>query len=365
MLKTAPALFAVADTYQILVPLACDALVWVKVGDEEYYDESNGIMRSLSELHRITVPMAALDAARSYTLFVRPLIERKPYFTTTKHVVGYTYAFRPVPATGARIYHISDAHNRIEEPIAAAEQFIADHGPLDLLVLNGDVINHSGDPTKFANIYEICSRLTGGNIPTVFSRGNHDMRGNYAEAFAAYTPNHLGHTYYTFRLGAIWGILLDCGEDKLDDHPEYGCTVCCRAFRRRQTAFLREVIANADKEYAAPGIKTRLVIAHNPFTQKYTPPFDIEEETFAEWCRLLREEVKPDLMICGHLHSLEVRPVGHPSDHFGQPCPVVIGSKPGKDGLFTGCGIVLEDEKFGIFFTNNKKETIESIELAR
>ena len=352
MLKTAPAVFAVADTYQILVPLTAPALVWVRVGDAEYYDESNGIMRSLSELHRVTVPMAALDAAGGYTLYVRPLIERKPYFTTSKPPIGYRYSFRPVPETSAHIYHISDAHNRIDEPVAAAERFIAQYGSLDLLILNGDVIDHSGDPTKFANIYEICARLTNGKIPTVFSRGNHDMRGNYAEKFAEYTPNHLGRTYYTFRVGSIWGILMDCGEDKNDDYISYGHVICCHAFRRRVTAFLRDVIARADEEYAAPGIKTRLVISHVPFAQKLPAPFDIEEETYRTWCRLLREEVKPDLMICGHVHRLELRPIGHEADHYGQPCPTVIGGRPTKEGFF-GCGYILDDNRFTVAFTGS------------
>lgn len=360
MLKTAPAVFAVADTYQILVPLNRDALVWVRIGENEYYDESNGIMRSLSELHRVIVPMAELDAARAYTLCVRPLIERKPYFTTTEPIVEYTYTFRPVPETGARIYHISDAHNRIEEPVAASNAF----GDIDLLILNGDVIDHSGDPSKFSNIYEICSRLTGGEIPTIFSRGNHDMRGNYAEKFAEYTPNHLGRTYYTFRLGSIWGILLDCAEDKPDSNEEYGYTVCCHPFRLRQTQFLREVIANAAAEYAAPGVKTRFVISHHPFTQRLNHPFDIEEDIYREWAALLRDEVKPDLMICGHVHRLEVRPIGHPTDTYGQACPIVTGGKPGK-GEFSGCGIVVSDDKFEIAFTNNKGETLDTVTVER
>lgn len=352
MLKTAPAVFAVDTSYQILVPLTRDALVWVRVGENEYYDESNGIMRSLSELHRVTVPMAALDAARSYTLCVRPLIERKPYYTETEPVVEYTYAFRPVPASGVRAYHISDAHNSIERPIAAAKVFTDANGPLDLLILNGDVIDHSGDPSKFANIYEICSRLTSGEIPVVFSRGNHDMRGNYAERFAEYTPSHLGRTYYTFRLGAIWGILLDCAEDKVDGYESYGHTICCHAFRRRQTTFLRDVIAHADREYAAPGVTTRLVISHIPFAQRFASPFDIEEKVYREWCALFRDHVKPDLMICGHVHRLEVRPIGHPADNYGQPCPVITGGKPGKEA-YTGCGIVIGDDRFTVTFTDS------------
>jgi len=193
MLKTAPAVFAVEDTYQIMVSVTAPSLFSVVVGNEEYFDESNGIMRSLSDLHRVSVPMAALDATGEYTVRVRPLVERKPYFTETAPVQEYTYAFYPVPEDNVRAYHISDAHNRVAEPLAAARAF----GEIDFLILNGDVINHSGDPSKFDHIYEICAELTGGQKPVVFSRGNHDMRGNFAEKFAEYTPNAGGKTYYT------------------------------------------------------------------------------------------------------------------------------------------------------------------------
>ena len=231
MLKTAPAVFAVGNDYQIMVEVQDEALMYVTVGDATYYDASNGIMNSLNFIHRVTVPMEALDKAKEYTVCVRPIIKRKPYFTETDGILTFSYQFHPVPERGIRVYHISDAHNRIEMPVAAAKAF----GKLDLLILNGDVIDHCGNPEKFANIYEICSLLTGGSIPVIFSRGNHDMRGRFAEKFADYTPNQHGNTYYTFRLGNIWGILLDCGEDKPDTHEAYGHTVACHAFRKRQT----------------------------------------------------------------------------------------------------------------------------------
>ncbi len=347
MLKTAPAVFAVEDTYQILVPTAAPCLFLVRVGDEEYFDESNGIMKSLSELHRVTVPMAGLDAAGEYTVCVRPVIERKPYFTETAPVEEYTFAFYPVPRTGARAYHISDAHNRIEEPVKAANTF----GDIDFLIFNGDVIDHSGDPSKFDNIYEIASRLTGGNKPCVFSRGNHDMRGNFAEKFAEYTPNAHGNTYYTFRLGGIWGMLLDCGEDKPDDHTEYGYTVCCHHFRKLQTAFIETVLKNAKKEYAAPDVKTRVLIAHTPFSWVNTPPFDIEQALYRQWCEMLKP-IGFDVMICGHLHRLETWQPGCENDHLGQFCPIVIGAKPDK-GYFAGAGYTFGKNGIAVTFTDS------------
>jgi len=348
MLKTTPAVFAVENEYQIMVSTTKRALFSVRVGNEEYFDESNGIMRSLSDLHRVSVPMAALDAAKAYTVCVRPLIERKPYFTETEPLWEKTFAFHPVPAENVRIYHISDAHNRRTQPTAAANAF----GEIDLLILNGDVIDHSGDPSKFDNIYDICARLTGGSKPVVFSRGNHDMRGNYAERFADYTPNASGKTYYTFRVGSIWGILMDCGEDKVDANAEYGYTVCCKQFRRRQTAFLRRVIANKETEYAAAGVKHRLVISHVPFATRFNPPFNIEEDIYTEWARLLREEVKPDLMLCGHVHQIGVWEVGGPKDNLGQPCTVVVGGRPEKE-RWCGCGLVFGEQGTEITFTDS------------
>lgn len=353
MIKTAPAVFAVENDYQIMVEVEKPSVFRVKVGDRYYYDESNGIMRSQNNLHRCIVPQKALNETREYTVCVRPLIERKPYFTTTEPEQEFSYKFRPVPEKEPRAYHISDAHNRIEPPIKAAKVF----GDIDFLILNGDVIDHSGNPEKFKNIYEICSGITCGECPTVFSRGNHDMRGNFAEKFAEYTPNFQGKTYYTFRLGSIWGLLLDSGEDKDDFGPEYGYTVYCKDFRRRQTELLKELIENADSTYNAEGVTTRVVVAHNPFSQKLAPPFDIEGEVYTEWCNLLKEHVKPHVMICGHIHSLDVREIGCETDHYGQPCTVVVGSICGEN-YFAGCGYIFGEDEITVQFTDSNGETL-------
>ena len=178
------------------------------------------------------------------------------------------------------------------------------------------------------------------------------MRGIYAENISEYTPVENGNSYFTFRLGSLWGVVLDCAEDKVDGHEEYAHTVCCSDFRRRQTAFLERIIERAEEEYQADGVQNRLVICHNPFTRQLKPPFDIEKELYTKWAELLRLHVKPDLMICGHLHTLETRPVGHDADHYGQPCPTVIGGRPTKEGFF-GCGYVIDDDRFTIVFTGS------------
>lgn len=356
----APAVFAVGDEYQIMVPVARRSLMWVTVNGKNYYDDSNGIICSREKIHRMCVPAEELNKAGKYAVCERKVIWRKPYFPLLRPETETEYKFRPVGTGKIRAYHISDAHNMIENPVKAAKAF----GETDFLILNGDIPNHSGDPKYFNTIYEICSQLTHGNIPIVFARGNHDLRGLYAEKIADYTPNMNGKTYYTFRVGSIWGIVLDCGEDKPDTNEEYGGTVCCHSFREKQTKYIESVIKNADSEYLAEGITHKLVICHNPFTRRPEPPFDIEEEIYTYWAKLLKENVKPDVMICGHTHRFDISEVGSKLDDRGQPCTLVIGTEK-SDDYFACAGFEFGDGYIDVYRTdcNGKNEKVHTIHI--
>lgn len=354
MIKTAPAVFAVGKNYQIMVPVSKPSLMWVKIGEKCYYDELNGIMRSITTVHRITVPMEVLDREKSYTVCEKVLIERKPYFPTSEETTEKTYKFYPVTKkTGIKAFHIADAHNTVEGPINAAKSF----GKIDFLIMNGDIPDHSGSIENFDTIYKIASKITKGKIPIVFSRGNHDLRGFFAEKIAEYTPSENLNTYYTFRLGSVWGIILDCGEDKPDSHEEYGGTVACHPFRERQTEFIKQVIENKDTEYEENGITTKLIISHNPFTYIPKPPFDIEKEIFGEWAKLLKENVKPDLMICGHIHGVYIKYEGEDFDNLGQPCPLVVGSDIKKD-YFVGAGFTFNKDNIKVGIIDSLGENL-------
>lgn len=347
--STLPTVYAVGKNYQIIVPVICDNVMWVQVGDRCFYDDSNGILRSACTTHKMTVPMEILDEAKKYTVCYRNIIERKPYYSELSDVLEYSSVFRPVKRDGGiRICHIADAHNRVAEPVAIGGYF---GDSLDLLVLNGDIPNHSGDIKYFTAIHEIAAGITNGEIPVIFSRGNHDMRGIFAEKLEEHVPTDMGRSYFTFRLGRLWGLVLDCGEDKPDGGIEYGHTICCEDFRRRETEFIKSVIDNAKDEYLAEGVENRIVICHNPFTHTPPPPFNIEIELFTEWARLLREHVKPQFMLCGHTHNAYVTPVGGDLDHKGQPCPVVVASEVAED-YYVGGALELYPNRCNVKFVD-------------
>ena len=360
VIKNSPVVFAVGNEYQISIPVNESCVMWVKIGGECYYDESNGVLRSYTELHKISVPMSILDKEKQYTVCFRRVIERKPYFSELDDVREQTFAFYPVESECVRTFNVADSHGMVNETVTAVKTFEASYGKLDFLILNGDVIDHSGDIKNFDAIYEICSLITRGEIPVVFSRGNHDTRGIYAEKIADYTPTRNGFSYFTFRIGHVWGIVLDCGEDKIDSHEEYGNTICCHYFRKRETEYLESVIKNAEDEYDAEGVSLKLVIAHSPFTRKFPYPFNIEEDIYSRWAQLLRDSVKPNLMICGHTHKFSIDLPGGEKDYLGQPCTVAVASQPKKsEGYYAAGGFVLGKDEVKIVFVDSEENIIE------
>lgn len=360
VLKTSPAVFSVGNEYQIIVPVNYETVMWVRVGDKCYYDDSNGILRSRKMIHRMTVPAEKLDNEQKYTVCYRRIVKRKPYFTKTHPLEEIEFSFRPVPAENSVAYQIADAHNMVKEPVAAAEKFRQKTGRIDFLILNGDVPEDSSEISHFDNIYEIISQITHGNIPVIFSRGNHDTRGIYAEDIADYTPCLNGNSFFSFRLGNIWGLVVDTGEDKPDSHEEYGNMICCHNFRERETEYIESVIKNAESEYNAPGVEKRIIVSHVPFTMKNDPPFNIEEERYTYWAKIIKENIEPHVMICGHTHRFSVNEIGSARDHFGQPCTLVIGSQVDKHKhYFAGCGLIFKEDSIDVIF-NDSEEIIDT-----
>ncbi len=344
MLRFHPAVFAVGDCYQIIVNTEKEAFIEIRIGDKVFTDDSNGILRSASTCHKFTIPCGLLDSQGKYTVTETQVIKRKAYFTQTGEKSEYCYSFRPVPDEGIRIYHIADTHNHIDAPVKAAENY----GKIDLLILNGDIPEDSSTLSNFDTIYDICSKITGGEIPCVFARGNHDLRGVAAEFHSQYLPDRNGCSYYTFKAGRVCGICLDCGEDKRDDNPEYGGTVACHGFRLRETEFIEKITREADSSQDAD---YKLIIVHVPFIHRYAPPFDIEEEIYRGWASLLRD-YKPDLMLCGHEHRYRLVYPGEDYDDYGLPCPLLIGAK-NQDGCFGGAGIELTGKTAKVTLIDN------------
>ncbi len=364
-IRFTPAVFACGNNYEIIVLTKSEILLSIKIGDSEYFDHSGGIRRSLGLVHKIKVPISKLDEAGMYTLRYRKIKERKPYFTQSEETVEISFNFVPVRKDGdINIYILSDTHGNYEYPAMAGKYFGDD---IDLLILNGDINDSSDNIKNFDLMFALCEEITKGEHPCIFSRGNHDLRGRYAEMLENYTPNENGTPYYTFRLGKIWGIVLDCGEDKPDSHPEYGSTDVCHIFRKAETEFIKKVIENRKSEYMESSAEYRIVISHIPFCLKNQPPFDIEGDIYREWLKLIGENIKPHLMISGHLHKTVFSDKKGALDSYGLlPCPIAVSGMLVRDDAgqvvgYKGLALTVKQDGIGCQITDHSGKTYDKM----
>ena len=289
-----PVVYAVEDTYQIVFSTNHPATAWVEIGGESYYDLYAGSMKSKDTVHKITVPQEKLDAARAYSIHAEKMIYRGPFGGFKGKEISKAYTFRPVnTADGLVYYTMTDVHHARKGAVAAA---LAVEN-LDFLVILGDSVGMADyeKDAQFSNL--LAHDVTGGQIPVVYARGNHEIKGAYGETLYKYVGSKNESFYYWFTLSDVFGITLDLGEDHDDGWWEYYGTDRFALYHQEQTQFLRE-LAEA-KPY--DGYRYTLVACHIPI--QFVNSRKDHVEVKAGWTALLNE-IQPDLAVYGHQHDL-------------------------------------------------------------
>lgn len=355
-LRSGPVVCAVGTDYQIMVPVKKKVLMSVTVGGKEYFNHCGGAKLSDTPVQRFTVPMAELNKAKSYTITYETVFERLAYSCVKSPKKSITYSFKPITKkTGINIYLASDCHGKGKEAVCAASFFGDD---LDLLILNGDVSSSSETIPQIMLPYDIAYKVTKGEKPCIITRGNHDLRGKYAEQLTALMPNRNGTAYYTVNLGPMNFLVLDCGEDKPDDHEEYSGTAAFHQMRLCETEFIEDCC----KKFKPGKFNYRFVVVHAPFQCAYWPPFNIENDIYTRWCEVISEKYKPNLLLGGHVHKTAVWHRGGEGYDRDLACDTVVGGRPinEPESNFIGTAITLNPGKAEIRFTDKRKNIIGS-----
>ena len=365
-----PGVFLIEQDYEII--LLCDkpAMASVVVDGKTFTDNVNGVMRSDTDVHKIKIPMTLLDKAKAYRVHITPLADHCNYYPKPSPTEAYDYPFTPIPTKGdVKAYVLADTHGQVTTP---AETALA-HGPIDLLLLLGDIGDSAATKEQVTTLHYLTAAITKGTFPAVYVRGNHDTRGYMAEHLMGYIPTRGGSTYYTFRAGSVWGVVLDCGEDKPDTNIEYGLpetggVANFLPFREAQTDYLRGLIEGADTTYNAAGITRRVALCHINFTYTDRPFNDKNPALYEKWIAALNE-ISIDMLICGHEHRVGRQPDdyfhGDPaprfptlltSAHRDHPEPLRGGHAPGE---YTGTALTFTEEGVKYVFTNHKGEELD------
>jgi len=282
--------YAVEEDYQIVFSTSDNAIAWVEIGGEKYYDLYAGSMKSADRVHKIEVPQKVLDDAKGYSIHAKQMIYRGPFGGYLGEEISESYAFRPVDSSdGLDYFALSDVHEAVDAATAAAA------GEHDFIVLIGDLVSmvETEKDAQLAN--ELAHKITGGEIPVIYARGNHEIKGEYAEDLYKYVGARGQDYYYTVTLGDVFCVVLDMGEDHEDDWWEYYGTAQFDLYRREQTEFLKDVLKSGEYE----DYRYRLALCH--ISIQY---MDGKFEDFRkEWTALLNE-MDIDMCLSGHKHKL-------------------------------------------------------------
>lgn len=176
---------------------------------------------------------------------------------------------------------------------------------IDFLVHGGDALDHVKNHEQvFANFLDPITNRLDHRKPLVYMRGNHEARGPYARNFYDYVRTEAGEYYYAFDAGPVHFIVLDSGEDKADDHPEYSGLNQFAPYMEQEFAWFKEHVEQNPRVHEAP---FTIVLVHNPRWGYVEDP--------GKWTRLANE-AGVDLVMSGHLHRFVHTPPGENGNDF-------------------------------------------------
>lgn len=260
-------------------------------GERIFYDTASGTIRSGDNLHVARVPKAALDNCSSYRVESQYVLFNFGYFALKGgRAASGEYAFKGYAGQEeVRALFFTDVHGEREQALRNAAA-LTQAAPADLVIFAGDIPD-DGLLTQKAfedGILGLAASMSGGEIPVLYCRGNHETRGQWATEIGRYFPTRTGEMYYTANYGPIAFTVLDTGEDKDDNDPEYAGLADFAAYRAREQAWL-------DALPIAPGYDYRVCVSHMG---------DLDREGFfGNWFLPLRDNLGVTHVFCGHGHN--------------------------------------------------------------
>ena len=199
----------------------------------------------------------------------------------------------------------------------------------DFVVFNGDCVDDPVDHNQATSfISELTEGVCGDRIPTFFMRGNHEIRNAYSIGLRDHYDYVGDRTYGSFNWGDIRIVMLDCGEDKPDDHWVYYGLNDFTQLRNEQVDFLKKELSS--KEFKKAG--KRVLIHHIPLYGN-----DGKNLCANLWTKLL-EKAPFNISLNAHTHKYAY----HPKGELGNNYPVIIGGGYKMDGATV---MILEKKK--------------------
>lgn len=207
------------------------------------------------------------------------------------------YEFKTYPAKPREITFLvlNDIHERPQFMKELCKN--VDLKKLDFVLLNGDMSNRIRSQKHIMDAYlDTCVSMFATDVPLFFNRGNHELRGEFADYLNRYFPTNNGKYYRLQHVAGVDFLFIDSGEDKPDTDLEYCGIVECDQYREEQERWLRSL-----QEEKKIGKYPVVVFSHMPPTLKnWHGPLHMQETLTPEL-----NKMNVSVMLSGHLHRFD------------------------------------------------------------
>lgn len=289
------------------------ALSWIELAPEDeshfygkertkYFDTVSGRKRANDTVHHVRINNLRPGTTYRYRVFSQEVTSWISNNWVTYGQIASSAVYRREPlkfttfnpnADEINFIVFNDIHGRADFMKELLDD--VDFSKIDFVVLNGDMSNTVESQEQiFMDYIDTCVSLFASETPIVFSRGNHETRGVYADRLIEYFPTRSGNYYNTFNIADACFLILDCGEDKPDSDIEYGGIADFDRYREIQAEWLEEFTQSNDFIHSS----TRIVILHIPPTLgDWHGNYHLEQTVVPI---LNRSDI--DIMFSGHTH---------------------------------------------------------------
>jgi endonuclease/exonuclease/phosphatase family metal-dependent hydrolase/Icc-related predicted phosphoesterase len=306
-----------------------------------------GVMVANNKIHRVQLKDLQPDTKYYYRVVSQEITRYASYYkefgdTVRSDIKSFTTWSDQKRDFRVIVYNDLHSNMRMFEKL----HDYVDDKPYDLVIFNGDCFDDVEVENDILNrLLVYTPRIKSDEVPSIFIRGNHETRGEYSLHLWDYLGRMGGHSYSAFSLGDTRFVLLDCGEDKPDDHTVYYDMNDFTQHRLNQAAFLKEEL----KSKAFTHANKRILIHHIPI-------FGVNPESFSPcsdlWIPVL-EKAPFTVSLNGHTHRFRVIE----KKESDNPFPVIIG---GNNREPDGTVMVLEKkgDKLTLQVINAAGETL-------
>lgn len=292
---------------------------WVEYGTDTVHLQRahtvvDGQVICNNRIHKIRLEPLKPGTTYYYRICSREILSYRAYskiFGDT--VVSGFYSFKLPEAKTTDFTAI--VFNDIHKQHKTLEALYSQVGDLayDFVVFNGDCIDDPANEDEAVHSLSFFNDKVGATgIPVFYLRGNHEIRNAYSIQLRELFDYVGDKTYGAFNWGDTRFVMLDCGEDKPDDHWVYYGLNDFTKLRNDQMGFLKAEL----RSKAFRNASKRVLVHHIPLygsTDKYQPCREL-------WGGLL-EKAPFQVSLNAHTHEYAFHPKGSDGNNF----PVFVG----------------------------------------